>query len=309
MEKRLLSILLTIAGWWMVASAQLQGWNMSAVEPVWDVNYAGDGLEAHSMDIYLPKDGAASHQVIVVIYGSAWFSNNAKGMAYMSFGKPLVDAGYAVVCINHRSSADAKWPAQLHDVKGALRFVRAHAAEYGFDTSFVGITGFSSGGHLASMAGVTNGMKRRTVGSTTIDLEGNVGGNLDFKSEVDAVVDWFGPVDMSRMENCETVKDGNSPEAALIGGTPADMPDMVALVSPITYVSLQNPRFLVFHGDADNVVPHCQGVFFSEELEKVGRLEAFVSVKGGGHGPVTFNEDTFRRMVDFFNNNNGKAKP
>ena len=240
-----------------------------------DVNYAGDDLEAHRMDIYLPETGQDKYKVIVAIYGSAWFSNNMKAMTYFSMGKPLVDAGFAVVCINHRSSGDAKFPAQSQDVKGAI-------------------------GHLSSLAGVTNGMKTRTVGSTTVDLEGKVGGNTDFSSVVDAVVDWFGPVDMARMENCTTVKDGSSPEAALIGGAPADNPDMVALISPITYVHEGCPRFIVLHGEADNVVPHCQGVYFSEALKAVGCLETFISVPEGQHGPVTFNENTFRQMTDFF---------
>ena len=277
------------------------GFGQPGVEPTYkNVNYAGDESEAHQMDIYLPTKQQEKYKVIVAIYGSAWFSNNMKGMTFMSLGKPLVDAGFAVVCINHRSSGDAKFPAQIQDVKGAIRFIRAHADQYKLDTSFIGITGFSSGGHLSALAGVTNGMKTRTVGNTTVDIEGEVGGNTQMSSNVDAVVDWFGPVDMARMHDCETVNDGRSPEAALIGGTPADLPDMVALISPITYVSAEGPRFLVFHGQADTVVPHCQGVYFSGELEKAGRLEAFVSVPDGQHGPVTFNEGTFKQMVDFF---------
>ena len=274
------------------------------VEPNWkDVNYAGDDLKAHNLDIYLPKTQQEAYKVIVAIYGSAWFANDAKPFAFMSLGQPLIDAGFAVVCINHRSSGDAKFPAQIQDVKAALRFIRAHAAEYKLDTSFVGITGFSSGGHLSALAGVTNGMKSRTEGDTTLDLEGTIGGNTNYSSTVDAVVDWFGPVDMAHMENCETVKDAQSPEAALIGAAPADRPDLISLISPITYVALnsaQLPRFLVFHGDADNVVPHCQSVFFSEELKKAGRLEKFITVPDGQHGPVTFNEQSFKRMVDFF---------
>ena len=278
-----------------------QGFGGPRVEPQYkNVNYAGDELEAHQMDIYLPQTNQQRYKVVVAIYESAWFSNNMKGMTYMSIGKPLTDAGFAVVCINHRSSGDAKFPAQIHDVKAAIRYLRANADKYKLDTSFIGITGFSSGGHLSALAGVTNGMKSRTVGATTVDLEGSVGGNLDESSRVDAVVDWFGPVDMARMENCETVKDGNSPEAALMGGAPADMPEMVSLISPITYVTKDSPRFLVFHGDADNVVPHCQSVYFSEELEKAGCLEEFITVPGGQHGPVTFNEGTFKQMVDFF---------
>lgn len=273
----------------------------ATTSPDWkDVNYAGDNLESHRLDIYLPKTQQEKYKVIVVIYGSAWFGNNMKAVAYHEIGKPLTDAGFAVVCINHRSSTEARFPAQINDVKGAIRYLRAHASEYRLDTSFIGITGYSSGGHLSSLAGVTNGIRLRTVGGTTVNLEGTVGGNTDYASTVDAVVDWFGPVDMSRMERCETVKDEKSPEAVLMGGAPAELPELVTLVSPISYVSLACPRFLVFHGDADSTVPHCQSVFFAEELEKAGRLEAFVTVPGGEHGPVTFNADTFRQMTDFF---------
>lgn len=266
-----------------------------------DLNYAGDDMEGHKLDIYLPKDGKDKHKLIVVIYGSAWFSNNFKNAAYMSLGKPLNDAGFAVATINHRSSGDAKYPAQINDVKGAIRYLRANADKFGLDTSFVGITGFSSGGHLSAMAGVTNDMKERTVGTKTIDIEGNVGDNLDQSSSVDAVVDWFGPVDMARMENCETVKGADSPEAALIGGAPADNMDMVALISPITYISENTVPMVVIHGTADNVVPFCQGEYFSEELKKAGKLVKFFPVADGQHGPITFNDDTFKEMVDFFN--------
>lgn len=285
----------------MTAAAQPQGFQMPKNNATFqDVNYAGDDLEAHRLDIYLPDTGKEKYPVVVAIYGSAWYSNNMKVMTYMSIGKPLVDAGFAVVSINHRSSGDAKFPAQIHDVKAALRFIRANAEKYKLDTSFVGITGFSSGGHLSSLAGVTNGMKTRTVGSTTIDLEGTVGGNLEFPSTVDAVVDWFGPVDMAHMENCETVKDERSPEAALMGAAPADNPDLVSLISPITYANPQCPRFLVIHGDADTVVPQCQSISFSEVLRQAGRLDDFVNVPQGQHGPVTFNEQTFKKMTDFF---------
>lgn len=305
MKKMLLSLLASILA--MGASAQPGGFQMPQTNPDFaDVSYAGDDLEGHKLDIYIPKDGKQTHPLIVLIYGSAWFANNAKAMAYMSLGKQLTDAGYAVASINHRASVEAKYPSQINDVKGAIRFLRANADKYGLDTSFVGITGFSSGGHLSAMAGVTNGMKERTVGDVTIDIEGNVGGNLDQSSAVDAVVDWFGPVDMARMENCETVKDGQSPEAVLIGGAPADNMDMVALISPITYISDATVPMLVIHGTADSVVPYCQGVNFSEALKKAGKLAGFIPVEGGEHGPVTFNEDTFKAMIDFFDSQRKK---
>lgn len=303
MKKAILSLLMLCCAIVMMAQPQSAsgGFKMPETNPQYkDLNYAGDSLEAHRLDIYLPATGHEKYKVVMVIYGSAWFANNMKAMGYLSIGKPLVDAGFAVVSINHRSSGDAKFPAQINDVKAAIRYIRAHAEDYHLDTSFIGITGYSSGGHLSSLAGVTNHMKTHTVGKTTVDIEGNVGHYTDYSSEVDAVVDWFGPVDMATMERCETVKDAKSPEAALIGGAPADMPDMISLTSPYSYVTPNIPRFLVIHGNSDSVVPYCQSERFAAALKKKGRLEKFITVEGGEHGPVTFNENTFNEMVTFF---------
>lgn len=265
-----------------------------------DISYANDSLEGHKLDIYLPEGGQAKYKVVVLIYGSAWFANNMKQVAFQTMGKPLLDAGFAVVSINHRSSGDAKFPAQINDVKAAVRFIRAHADKYQFDTSFIGITGYSSGGHLSSLAGTTNGVKMYRVGDTEMDIEGSVGDYTSFSSRVDAVVDWFGPIDMTRMENCATTKGADSPEAALIGGTPSEHMDVLALLNPMTFIDAKDPKFLVIHGDADQVVPFCQSVFFKDALSAKGLLEEFITVPQGQHGPVTFNEQTFKKMTDFF---------
>lgn len=270
-------------------------------EKTWlDVDYVGDGIEGHKMDIHVPDDGKESHKVIVLIYGSAWFSNNAKASAFQSYGKQLLDGGFAVVSINHRASTEAKFPAQINDVKAAVRYVRGNAAKYGFDTSFVGITGFSSGGHLSSLAGTTNGVKTKKFGKVKIDIEGSLGAYTKESSRVDAVVDFFGPIDVSRMERCETYKDDKSPEAVLLGCSPSKNPDLSKSLSPISYIDKNVPKFLVIHGDADPVVPYCQSVFFAKALKDKGVLEDFITVPGGNHGPVTFNDYTFQRMVNFF---------
>lgn len=284
------------------AAALFVSLNLMAVTmPKWsDVDYAGDGIEGHKLDIYTPSDNKPTHKVIVLIYGSAWFSNKDKVTAFKSIGQPLLDAGFAVVSINHRASTEARFPAQINDVKAAIRYVRAHAKDYGFDTSFVGITGYSSGGHLSSLAGATNGVKTYTVGKATVDIEGSVGTCLKSSSKVDAVVDWFGPIDMSRMENCSEPKKGMSPEAVLLGVQPADNPDLVALLNPMTYLDKKDPKFLVIHGDADPVVPYCQSVFFTEALREKGLFFDFITVPKGQHGPVTFNDNTKKSMVTFF---------
>ncbi|MGM9714188.1 MAG: alpha/beta hydrolase-fold protein [Prevotella sp.] len=275
--------------------------SVSAMAGVWkDVDYVGDGIVGHKLDIYTPDDGRPAYKVVVLIYGSAWFSDNAKDVAFQSYGKQLLDGGFAVVSINHRASAEAKFPSQIHDVKAAVRFVRANARKYGLDTSFVGITGFSSGGHLSSLAGTTNGVRTRKFGKVKVDIEGSLGAYTRESSSVDAVVDWFGPIDMSRMERCETYKDTNSPEAVLIGGPSADNPDMVKAMNPMSYIDKKDPKFLVIHGDADPVVPYCQSEFFAKALKDAGRLDDFITVPNGNHGPVTFNDETFQRMVNFF---------
>lgn len=265
-----------------------------------DVNYANDSQVYHNLDIHIPNSEKPSYKVIVIIYGSAWFANNMKAMAFQSMGKPLLDAGFAVISINHRSSSDAKYPAQINDVKAAVRFIRANAKKYNLDSSFIGITGFSSGGHLASLAGTTNGITNYTVGKKTINLEGNLGENTSASSKVDAVVDWFGPVNLALMEACEKPKDEKSPEAAIIGGKPADNLDMISLLSPTTFIDKTDPDFLIIHGDADTIVPYCQSELFAKALKEKGILADFITVPNGQHGPVTFNETTFKKMTDFF---------
>lgn len=267
-----------------------------------DLNYAGDDQVYHNLDIYLPdtNESTHKHKAIVVIYGSAWFGNNMKQAAYNTYGKYLLNSGFAVIAINHRASTDALYPAQINDVKAAIRFVRAHAELYKIDESFIGITGFSSGGHLASLAGATNGVKEVTINSTTVNIEGDIGAYTDYSSSVHAVVDWFGPIDMSLMDKCENPKGNDSPEAVLLGGNPSDHLDMIALLNPITFLDEADPPFLVIHGDADNVVPYCQSILFAKALQEKGLLKEFISVSKGQHGPITFNESTFEAMVRFF---------
>jgi len=304
MKKKLLTLLFSLGT--MILTAQ--GFQMPAgpgegsYSRSWrDVNYASDGMESHNMDIYLPKEQKNKYQAIIVIYGSAWFSNNAKAMASASIGTPLLNAGYAVISINHRSSTEAIWPAQIQDVKAAIRYIRAKANDYGIDPSFIGITGFSSGGHLATFAGVTNGVKTLTAGDVTVDIEGTVGDYLSAGSHVDAVVDWFGPVDMARMSNCEAPNDASSPEAVLIGKKdPRHEPDWVKLISPINFVDEDDPEILIIHGDADNVVPHCQSLYLKTAYDRAGVEAIFISVPDGGHGPGCFDAQYFQKMTDFF---------
>ena len=268
-----------------------------------DVNYAGDGQAYHTCDIYLPKQVKESYPVVIHIYGSAWFSNNSKGSADLgTIVKALLEAGYAVVCPNHRSSMDAQWPAQIHDIRAVIRFVRGEAKKYKFNPSFIATSGFSSGGHLASTAATTNGLKKTKVGSYDIDLEGAVGNYLQESSQVNAACDWSGPVDLTAMDCGEHMSMGdNSPEDMLLKSKLSEEPDKYHSLSATHYVDANDPPIIIFHGEKDNVVPCCQGKKFYELLKAAGVKTEATFVPEGGHGMGMYSEENLNKMVNFLN--------
>jgi acetyl esterase/lipase len=278
-----------------VVQCDAKSWN--------DVNYAGDTLVYHNLDVYLPTTNKSSYPAVLVIYGSAWFGNNAKATAFGVFGKLLLENGFAVITMNHRSSRDAIFPAQINDVKAAIRFIRARAKTYQIDPGFIGITGFSSGGHLSALAGTSGAIKSYSIKSATADLEGTIGEYTSYSSSVDAVVDWFGPTSFQRMDECGSKMKHNdpaSPEASLIGGPIQENLDKVALADPITYVDKNDPPFLILHGGADELVPACQSKDLYDALQKAKVRSEFVLVPKAGHGPGLFEENYFKMMTDFF---------
>ena len=279
---------------------------------VWkDVNYAGDGKAYHTCDIYLPKQQKDSYPVVIHIYGSAWFNNNGKGMADIgTIVRSLLDAGYAVVCPNHRSSADAQWPAQLHDIRAVVRFVRGEAQKYHFDPSFIATSGFSSGGHLSSTMATTNGMKTATVGSVTLDLEGSLGQYTSQPSNINAACDWSGPVDLTAMDCGNHITMGkDSPEDVLLKSKLDKEPDKYRSLSAVEYIDKNDPPIIIFHGEKDNVVPVCQGKKFYELLKAAGvRTEVTYPAEGGHGGPAMYTPENLQKMVRFLDSvRTGKA--
>ncbi|MDO4801514.1 MAG: alpha/beta hydrolase [Prevotellaceae bacterium] len=282
-----------------VAAQNFGGFQMSKVEMNYsekfaDVDYVGDNQVYHKLDIYLPKEKKDKYPVVIHIYGSAWFSNNSKGMADLgTICQALLDAGYAVVTPNHRSSADAKFPAQINDIKAVVRFVRGEAERYHFDTSFIATSGFSSGGHLSSLTATSGGMK---------ELEGDLGKYTNLSSSVNAACVWSGPIDMFRMNCDEPRKWGNTPEEALVGHNYAEeYADLFRAISPITYIDKNDPPMIIFHGTADNVVPYCQGQELYDELTKAGIRSELNIVPEGGHGFKMYAKENLQKMIDFLN--------
>lgn len=309
MKKTILAALFLLSG--MTASAQFGfgGFQMPQVElecseKFIDVNYAGDDQAYHNLDIYLPKTDAKKFPVVVHIYGSAWFSNSSKGMADLgTIVNALLKAGYAVVCPNHRSSSDAKFPAQINDIKAVIRFIRGNADKYKFDTSFIATSGFSSGGHLSTLTATSGNVKSPVkVGNLEVDLEGKVGNYLKESSAVNACCDWSGPIDMFKMNCDEPRKWGGTPEEALVGHDYEDQyADNFKSISAITYIDKNDPPTIIFHGTDDNVVPCCQGQELYDELTKVGVKSSATIVPGGGHGFNMYGDDNLKKMVDFLN--------
>ena len=309
MKKTILAALFLLSG--MTASAQFGfgGFQMPQVElecseKFIDVNYAGDDQAYHNLDIYLPKTDAKKFPVVVHIYGSAWFSNSSKGMADLgTIVNALLKAGYAVVCPNHRSSGDAKFPAQINDIKAVIRFIRGNADKYKFDTSFIATSGFSSGGHLSTLTATSGNVKSPVkVGNLEVDLEGKVGNYLKESSAVNACCDWSGPIDMFKMNCDEPRKWGGTPEEALVGHDYEDQyADNFKSISAITYIDKNDPPTIIFHGTDDNVVPCCQGQELYDELTKVGVKSSVTIVPGGGHGFNMYGDDNLKKMVDFLN--------
>lgn len=269
-----------------------------------DVDYVGDGIIGHKLDIHLPKSGKVPFPVVICIYGSAWFSNNAKATTFSTgLGQWLLREGFAVVSINHRSSNDAKFPAQIQDVKAAIRFIKANNAAFSLDSSFIGVTGWSSGGHLSALTGTTNNTTKKTINGLDVDIEGSLGTFIGASSQVDAVVDWFGPTDFLIMDSCGSSfshNDATSPESSLIGGPIQENKDKVALANPISYVNKTNPPFLIFHGAKDPLVPHCQSEKLFEKLQKESVESELVIVPEGGHGPGVMIDNYYDKMAVFF---------
>lgn len=269
-----------------------------------DVNYVGDGQVYHNLDIYLPQTVKTSYPVVIYIYGSAWQSNNSKTSDMSTVGAALLTAGYAVVSINHRSSSDAKWPAQINDVKAAIRFVRATATQYKFDTCFIAMCGSSSGGHLSGIAGLTRNVKVFNLGSTSMNIEGTLGPYTSCSSSVDAVCDWFGPKYLAKMDSCGNTTShtaDNSPGSMILGCAIKQCPNNAALLEHKTYIDSSDPPFLIFHGTADNVVPYCASVFLNKDLKALGVQSEYVEVPGGGHYSNVHTTTNYAKMVTFFN--------
>ncbi len=263
------------------------------------------GTESLELDLYVPNGVPAPMPLVVHVHGGGWKAGSKENPG----GLFLLQSGFALASIEYRLSGQAKWPAQIHDVKGAVRWLRANAATYGLDPERFGVFGGSAGGHLAAFLGTSGGVGAVELGGETFDLEGTTGGNLSFSSRVQAVGDFFGPTDFLWMDAFPSFKsheDATSSESELLGAPIREVPMHVASADPGTWLSRDDPPFHVQHGTADPVVPYGQSDRFVREARfGVGVDVEFRPVIDGSHGGPGFDNPALR---DFFVEHLGAPK-
>jgi len=252
-----------------------------------DIAYIPDGHERQKLDLYLPRQDESDGPLplIIWVHGGAWRAGSKGNCRSVRFLKQ----GYAAASINYRLSQHAIFPAQIEDCKAAIRFIRANAGEYNIDPDRIGVWGSSAGGHLVALLGTTGDVKQFDKGP-----------NMHVSSRVQAVCDFFGPTDLTKMSDFESSMDhdaADSPESQLIGGPVQENKEACMRANPITYVSKDDPPFLICHGDKDMLVPHNQSVLLNAALIKADVNVKFHTVKGGGHG---FRDKEVDRMVPEF---------
>jgi len=252
------------------------------VELMRDVAFGKGGDRPLKLNILRPKNPPNRPMpVVVFVHGGGWRAGN-KNVGIPRLVR-LAQKGYFTVSIDYRLSGEAVFPAQIEDCKCAVRWLRAHAKEYDLDPDRIGVWGTSAGGHLVALLGTSGGAK---------ELEGK-GGWEKYSSRVQAVVDCFGPTDLlkimadagrSKVQGRREFGSGKNPVALLIGGPIEENKDKAAEASPVTYVSKDDPPFLILHGDQDPLVPLVQSERFCEALKKAGVEAELHVVKGAGHG-------------------------
>jgi acetyl esterase/lipase len=245
--------------------------------------YAEVGGRPLKLDLYLPAD-AAGRPLVVWIHGGGWHS----GTKDRCLVRWLTRENYAVASIQYRLSGQATFPAQIHDCKAAIRWLRAHAERYGYDPNRIAAAGESAGGHLAALLGTSGGVEA---------LEGSVGMHPDQPSRVQAVIDFYGPTDFLRWTDRRAVADSVD---RLLGTAAAQSPDAASLASPASHVTGDDPPILILHGSDDPLVPVDQSVHLHEICRAAGLAAQLHVVQGAQHTGPQFSDSQRQALIKAF---------
>jgi acetyl esterase/lipase len=261
------------------------------------LRYADRESGSLHLDLFLP-DGDPPHPLVVLIHGGGW---EAGDRTDVGDAPPLVDRGYAVASVDYRLTDAAAFPAQIRDCRAAVRWLRAHADDYGLDPDRVGAWGWSAGAHLAALLGTA---AEASFDGDPFDGAGSDGEptvHPERSHRVRAVADFFGPTDLLRMDeqgsDFEHSAPG-SPESKLVGGPLAEHPGRAERANPIAHVDGDEPPFLVVHGSDDGVVPREQSDLLVSALGDADDAVTYHVVAGAGHGG--FDDPAVPELVDGF---------
>lgn len=247
------------------------------VRVVKDLEYARAGDAALMLDLYVPAM-ATRAPVVVWVHGGAWRSGSKDKPPIL----PLTAKGFAIASVDYRLSPVAAFPAQIHDIKAAIRYLRATAATQGIAADKMGISGGSAGGHLAALAGVTSGVA---------ELEGELGNCRDQSSAVQAIVVFYGASNLTTIVAQSTPHGVSVRRPALVrllGGMPEAKAELARLASPVFHVDQSDPPLLWYHGDQDVQMPINQAHEMVGAYKNVGLKANFEVVYGGAHGGKLF---------------------
>jgi len=264
-----------------------------------DIEFTRTAQGSLLLDVYLPTTRSNTPlPVLMFIYGGGWAMGN-KHQVTMLNGQRFSQHGYAVVSISYRLSDVATFPAQIHDCKAALRWVRQEAKTYGFNPLKIGVFGGSAGGHLSALLGTSAGVA---------DLEGDLPTNQQqFTGPVQAVVDFFGLTDLSQADSQRRLISHKydskfSFATNFLGGLVSQMVDQVKRANPINYIKPSMPPFLIIHGKQDRVVPVGQSEILHRSLLAQGNLSDLHIIEGAGHTTTKHyrTDELFQRIKTFF---------
>jgi acetyl esterase/lipase len=256
------------------------------------IEFAAPDDERLLMDLRIP-DGRGPHPVILYLHSGAWIMGDR-------FGGPAIrqaTRGYAVASIEYRLAPQHIWPAQVEDAKAAVRWLRANADRFWLDPDRIGVFGTSAGGHIGAVLG--------TSGEVAW-LEGLELGNAQFSSRVKAVIDLYGPTDLLKMEEqkipCIPLN-GNDwfmPPSLLMGCPVQQCREWTATANPMTYITADDPPFLIMQGMLDCLVPWKQSVILHDALSAAGVSSQLVLLPRGEHGGSEFDRPEYERVIDEF---------
>jgi acetyl esterase/lipase len=260
-----------------------------------NVPYAGDTLKKHLLDIYIPRQAKGSMPLVIWVHGGGWMHNDKYAdMSYMqSTIRALLDKGYALASIDYRHSTTRIFPAQIQDCYQAVEYLYQHAAEYRFDRDRFVMMGFSAGGHLASLLGL----------SLNNHVQAFYPANRKPTFRIRAVVDYYGPSNFLMFFGDGTPAAVDNPVAILLGASPLARPDLSNQASPVTYVDPNDPPFFIVNGEKDHDVPPAQSYLLKSYLDLAKVKNELTIVKDAPHYGVMFDaEDIRQKLLTFLDN-------